>query len=201
MMSIQIYPHNTLLKTAYYHYRNIKAKNNGKDDKKGLILDCYSCLIFLAFAVEAIINVVGYKKIDDWQDRYEHKPYEEKMKIISKKLSFTINKNEEPYKTLQTLKKIRNEMAHGKLVEKDERVKSEEHLNTEMQLWSEYATPKYIDNAFHQVFEFKELVGKKMGGNLYWVVEGSDSASGSIPYNPDKPAFNNLNSIAIEEPN
>ncbi len=125
------------------------------------------------------------------------------MNILSKELNFTINQNEEPYQTLKILKNIRNEMAHGKPVEKDERVKSEEHLNTEMRLWSEYATPEYIDNACHQVLVFKELVYKNMGWDNVEdsAVKGSISAFGSMPYNPDKPAFNNLNSIAIEEPN
>lgn len=184
---IKVYPHNTLLNIACYHCCNVAKKNNSKN-KAGMTLDCYSCLIFLAFSVEAIINYVGDKKIDNWIDDYEHKPYHKKMHILSKKLGFMVD-DEEPYRVLQTLKEIRNEMAHGKPIENNTSIKSEKHLNMKMRLWSEYATPEYIDNALRQVLLFQNIVGERIEYDdpTDWALKGGDFAWGAMPFDPDKP--------------
>ncbi len=58
------------------------------------------------------------------------------MKKLAQELDFKIDTNQEPYQTLQTLKKIRNDMAHSQPIEKDTPIKSKEQLVMEMELWS-----------------------------------------------------------------
>ncbi len=50
---IKIYPHNTLLGIALHHHDTAQKSEDGRT------LNCYSCLIFLVFSMEAIINYIG----------------------------------------------------------------------------------------------------------------------------------------------
>ena len=64
---IRVYPHNDLLNLAYYQRENINDKV-AVDCQDGLALDCQACIISLAFSVEALINFVGHKKVENWNE-------------------------------------------------------------------------------------------------------------------------------------
>ncbi len=68
MQKIQVYPHNDLLNLAYFQRNSIKKKLEDPESE-GIKLDCLACLISLAFSVEAIVNFVGHKKIDNWKEK------------------------------------------------------------------------------------------------------------------------------------
>lgn len=65
---VKVFPHNDLFNLAHYHREqmNKKLESGGRD---GISLDCMSCLIALAFTVEALVNLVGHKRIDKWKER------------------------------------------------------------------------------------------------------------------------------------
>ena len=74
---VSVYPHNDLLNLAHYQIKKINEKvANG--DQDGIALDCMSVLMAMAFAVEAVINLIGHKKVMSWKER---KPYREKARF------------------------------------------------------------------------------------------------------------------------
>ena len=77
MARVQIYPHNDLTNLAHYHLEVINNKVEKKVEE-AIALDCMSCLIALAFSVEAIVNFVGSKKVKAWKEK---RPYDEKMAV------------------------------------------------------------------------------------------------------------------------
>jgi len=64
---IRQYPHNDVLNRAHYHHEMI-AKKLAEGNHDGIALDCTSCLIALAFSVEALVNFVGSRKVTDWNE-------------------------------------------------------------------------------------------------------------------------------------
>src|SRR5450759_3387110 len=100
---VHIYPHNDLLNLAYYHHETInkKVKGNVKD---AVALDCMSCIVPLAFSVEALINFIGSNCVSGWKER---RPFAEKVEEVAKKLGLNFDTNIEPYATVATLKNIR----------------------------------------------------------------------------------------------
>ncbi len=69
---IRVYPHNDLFNLAYYQKQAINNKvEEGIED--ALRLDCLSCIISLSFSVEALINFVGSKRVQNWQERQSYR--------------------------------------------------------------------------------------------------------------------------------
>lgn len=65
---VKVYPHNDLLNLAHFQRETIRRKL-ATEDHDGIKLDCLSCLISLAFSVEALVNFVGHKKVSKWRER------------------------------------------------------------------------------------------------------------------------------------
>jgi hypothetical protein len=151
----QVFPHNDLLNLAYYHKKVIEKKV-ADSNREAIGLDCMSCLIALAFSVEAIANFVGFKAIPEWN---EYASYKNKMAILGKHLGFKFDEAEEPYKLLQILKSIRDQMAHGKPIETKAEVSDREALRRAMASpWDEYLTPEFAQHAFEQVKVFEKVL-------------------------------------------
>lgn len=149
---IRVYPHNNLLNLAHYQREVINNKESeGIED--ALALDCLSCLISLAFSVEALVNFVGQKKIADWQER-QH--YRNKINQVCEEASLVFNENEEPFETLSQLKRLRDSIAHGQPIEVTTSVSSREELQRAMECpWDQYLTSEYINHAYEMVDQFK----------------------------------------------
>jgi hypothetical protein len=96
---IRQYPHNDLLNLAHYHREVIRAKIQS-GDHDGIALDCTSCLIALAFVVEALINFVGSRKVTDWNERAQSPA---KVRKLSKALGITIQPELKPFGAISTL--------------------------------------------------------------------------------------------------
>lgn len=150
----QVYPHNDLLNLAYYH-KGVVEKKVAESNREAIGLDCMSCLIALAFSVEAIVNFVGFKSIAEWNERAS---YKDKMAVLGKNLGFEF-RSAEPYSTLQTLKTIRDQMAHGKPIETKAEISDREALRDAMASpWDEYLTPEFAKHAFKQVKLFEKML-------------------------------------------
>lgn len=149
----KVYPHNDLLNLAYYH-RGVIEKKLKEGNREAIALDCMSCLIALAFSVEAIANFVGYKAVPEWNERAS---YADKMTLLGKNFGFEFDKCREPYDALQILKTIRDQMAHGKPVQSKAEVSGRDALRRAMNSpWDDYLTPKFSFNAFEQVKAFEK---------------------------------------------
>jgi hypothetical protein len=149
---LRVYPHNDLLNLAHYQLEVINnKKSTGVEDALGL--DCMSCLISLAFSVEALINFVGHKKISDWQERQD---YKSKITKVCTLASLPFIETVEPFKTLKQLKELRDSIAHGKPFEVAKAVISREELRRAMECpWDKHLTPEYVGHAYDMVKEFE----------------------------------------------
>lgn len=154
---VSVYPHNDLLNLAHYQIQKINEKvTNG--DRDGIALDCMSALMAMAFSVEAVINLIGHKKVMSWKER---KPYREKADSVCAVAGLSFNKAIEPYKTIWNLKQLRDAMAHGKPVEFGASIKSREDLRKSMGCkWDACSTPEYVNQAWTQVKEFEHMLFK-----------------------------------------
>ena len=145
---INIYPHNDLLNLAHYHRSVINGKiERGEQD--ALSLDCMSCIVALAFGVEAFINFVGINKVENWD---ESQSFKNKIKHTYRAVGGVFDKDNDPYTTVWHLKEIRDSMAHGKPIENSVSLSSHQELWAEMRPpWDHYLNQEYINQAYTQV--------------------------------------------------
>lgn len=156
----RVYPHNDLLNLAHYHREVIERKHN-HGIKDAIALDCMSCVIALAFSVEAIVNFVGAKVITNWKERLS---YQDKMATIGDALGLDLDFSMEPYKTLYLLKETRDQMAHGKPIESTAEASSREAMRRAMECpWDNLLTPKFTEHAYEQVKTFEHCVLSRAG--------------------------------------
>ena len=132
-LRVRVNPHNNLETLVHYHVGVIQKKLES-GDQDGIVLDCTSAIIAMAFAVEALMNYVGAKNLPDWRERA---PFMTKVAALEKKFAFKFDINVEPYKTIVLLKKARDTMAHGQPVEFQVAVPPQKHMASAMQpKWS-----------------------------------------------------------------
>ncbi len=160
MAKIRVYPHNDLLSLAHYHRRMIIDKTeSGNAD--AIALDCMSCLIALAFGVEALVNFVGFRKITGWIER---RSFRHKIKQVCTVAGIEFDENEEPFLTVWQLKITRDSMAHGQPYEGTQNVSTMEELKAAMECpWYKNLNPDYINHACAQVKQFKHLLFDNCG--------------------------------------
>ena len=158
---VRLNPHNDLGRLAYYHVDNIRSKIISGNDE-GIAFDCMSAVIGLAFWVESILNYVGQIKIrDNWRERSS---YQTKIRELEVVLGFSYDKKIEPFRTLEVLKKARDEMAHGRPMEFTIEVKStKEMVHAMSPTWKAAAEPELVTAAFDRVCDFRALLFKKGG--------------------------------------
>ena len=154
---VSVYPHNDLLNLAHYQIEKINKKVE-KGDQDGISLDCMSAIIAMAFSVEAVINLVGRKRVKGWRER---NPYHRKAKEVCAVAGHSFNKSVEPYKTLWKLKELRDVMAHGKPIEFSASIRTREDLRKSMECeWDAYSIPEYANHAWRKVKEFEHMLFK-----------------------------------------
>lgn len=155
MAIIRVYPHNELLNIAHYQRKTINGKTES-GIRDGIALDCLSCLISLAFGVEALVNFVGFRKIAGWQER---RRFREKIEDVCAAASIEFDESEEPFLTVWQLKVTRDSIAHGQPYEGTQNASTEEELRAAMESpWHVYLTPDHINHAYDQVKIFKHLL-------------------------------------------
>ncbi|MFV8632215.1 hypothetical protein ACNRDB_22435 [Ralstonia pseudosolanacearum] len=160
---IRHYPHNDLLSLASHHCESIRTKV-ANDHLEGITLDCMSCLIALAFAVEALMNFVGSRKVTDWNERAKAP---RKVSKIARALGLDIRPEVEPYAAIYTLRIIRNGLAHGKPIHQTAITKSRDDLANAMQApWAPYCTPEQVEALYVQVRELRRVLFES--ANIRW---------------------------------
>lgn len=156
---VRLNPHNDLDSLAHYQVENIRAKiAAGQQD--GIAMDCMSAVIAMAFCVESILNYVGHIKLrETWRERAS---YSTKVRELEVKLSFKYDKSAEPFRTLEALKKARDEMAHGKPMEFTVQLRSPKELGRAMApAWRTVTETELVLEAFNQVRAFRSLLFTK----------------------------------------
>lgn len=161
--SVRHYPHNDLGNLAHYHLAIINRKA-AQRDREGISLDCMSFLIALAFAVEALINFVGSKKVANWKEKA---PYTVKVSKVLESAGIVPDEKIDPYVTLEILKKIRDQLAHGKPAEFNDPAQTRAELRDAMAApWDEYLDPDFCSQAYDHVTKFKRHLLKSAGISL-----------------------------------
>ncbi|WP_186191255.1 hypothetical protein [Burkholderia gladioli] len=156
-------PQNDLLNLANYHREVIEEKTARKEEL-GIALDCLSCLIALAFYVEALFNYVGQEKIPSWKER-DSSP--KKIKLVLCTLGLPVELDSEPFSAIATLREIRNGLAHGKPTRRRAQAANRLELNAATKgPWAEYTNPTAVDDLYRQVTNLRDLLFKAAGIRL-----------------------------------
>jgi len=152
MARVRVYPHNDLLNLAHYQRETINNKV-AEGIKEAISLDCLSCIVSMAFAVEALVNFVGHQRVQDWRER---RPYRRKIEEVCSVAGLAFDEAAEPFLTIWQLKETRDMIAHGQPYEGNQNVRTREELHAAMECpWDQYLTPEYINHAYEQVKEFE----------------------------------------------
>ncbi|SHG07896.1 hypothetical protein [Vibrio gazogenes] len=152
---VKVYPHNDLLNLAHFQRETIRKKL-ADENLDGIKLDCLSCLVSLAFSVEALVNFVGYKKIPKWK---EFDRYKNKITKVCAKAGVEFDKSVGLYEKLWQLKELRDHVAHGEPIEIETDVTTREELREQMSCpWDSCLTPEIVETMFRTVKEFEKLL-------------------------------------------
>ncbi|CDT06807.1 hypothetical protein A165_04495 [Vibrio tasmaniensis ZS-17] len=152
---VRVYPHNDLFNLAHFQRETIRTKL-ADGDQDGIKLDCLSCLMSLAFSVEALVNFVGYKKVPKWK---EYDRFKNKMKKVCAIAGHEFDENVGLHKLIWELKELRDSVAHGKPIEIETEVRSREELREHMQCsWDVNLTPEHVESTYEAVKEFERFL-------------------------------------------
>ena len=89
-------------------------------------------------------------------------PFAKKIELLSNKLKFNYDKKVEPFLTVETLRRARNELAHGKPVEFNAKAASNKELAAKMRsAWGVVDDPETVLAFFEQARAFKSLLFTK----------------------------------------
>ncbi len=105
-----IFIHNDLSNAAF-HFKERIVERLRSDDQEGIALEMMAGLVMTAFALEAKINFLGFKIVENWNERER---YKDKVQLVCDSLGVELNWDERPFSTLNELKKFRDTLAHGK---------------------------------------------------------------------------------------
>jgi hypothetical protein len=155
---VRINPYSHLESLAFYHLQAVREKQH-ISGPSGIRLDCMSCLIALAFSVEALLNLVGSRRVPDWKERAA---FMTKMKTLQARLGFEFDEKLEPYTTISRLKRARDRMAHGQPAEFVLKSEDTNVLAQAMQSpWADSTTPEFAMHAYEEVQRFKIMLLKR----------------------------------------
>ena len=152
-------PHDALWRLAKYHLAVLQDKQ-ARGVRQGIAYDGTSAIIAMAFAVEALLNFVGEQKLKSaWK---EGASYPQKIKDLEARLVFKYEKSLEPYLTLESLRRARKLLAHGKATTFLLGNASEDDVAAALQPeWSQYTSPADVLATAQQVDEFKNFILKR----------------------------------------
>ena len=157
MARVRVYPHNDLMNLAHYQRETIRDKL-ATGEEYALALDCLSCLVSLAFSVEALVNFVGSKRVKGWKER---KSYYEKISEVCSAAGEEFDKSVGIYKSLWELKELRDSIAHGKPIELTTDSKTRDELRVKMQCpWDSHLIPDHVESAYEIVKNFERMLFK-----------------------------------------
>lgn len=73
-------------------------------------------IVFCAFTIEAVLNHIGFEHVPSYRLLEEGLSYARKYDLVCEYIGASIDKGQRPGETLTELRKVRNEVAHGKEV-------------------------------------------------------------------------------------
>lgn len=156
--------------TNTYVYCFLTAKQSLEQARKkedGYLYFCMAAGVFAAFAFEAYLNHIGLNKIKDWVLQEKKLGHKEKLKFLIKRLNININRNIRPFKTLNKIFELRDELAHGKTITKitEKTVKSSkvEQIEFPQVNWKKYCNLSSVEKIVEDVEEMILDINKQLG--------------------------------------
>ena len=174
---VHIYIHNTIDNTAWFLKEKIEEKIK-KKDRDGIALEMMSCLVMIAFAFEAKVNLLGFKLFDKWEER---QGYLCKFQRVAKKLGVNVDYETRPHSTVKEVKTFRDTIAHGKpheIEEEKELVLTEEELNRRNILkaeWESSLTEDFLRRSYDDLEAIWKQLFEKSGLNVLDTVTSGES--------------------------
>lgn len=137
--------HNDLSNCAWSFSETVKAKV-AADDMQGIYHHIMAALVFSAFTLEAKVNFVGWKVLQDgWPERANLR---EKIMLLGKVLDLELDWGARPLQTFSKTTKLRDTLAHGKpsVVDKVEIVDEEPEIWEVLKgQWENSVTPELVE--------------------------------------------------------
>ncbi len=116
-------------------------------------------LVFYAFTVEAKVNFVGWKVLEDgWPERAN---FREKIRLIAKVLNMELDWGARPLQTLNSIRKLRDTLAHGKpeIIDEVKIVEEEPSVwDVLKSQWEFSITPEMVAMAKEDVDQFWNML-------------------------------------------
>ncbi|AOW75609.1 hypothetical protein A3Q34_01150 [Colwellia sp. PAMC 20917] len=152
--------------TITFAYMNIGATHMlelAEYSEEGQLYNVISCIIFSAFTLEAYFNHLGSLRHDDWSKVERKLPKLKKYKKFCDELGITPDFNKRPYKSVVSVFKFRDTMAHGKTSTDEIQMEIEVELGNINHFsvgptWKDFATLKNAKVALNDIQQvIKEL--------------------------------------------
>ena len=103
----EFFGHHMLLHAAELQLREAAQSEAGRFNC------CLGAMVMTSLAVEALVNAVGSRVIDDWHSFERLKP-QEKLERLQEQLLFVHEPTKKPWTVLRYLAGFRNDIAHAK---------------------------------------------------------------------------------------
>ncbi|MBB1438701.1 hypothetical protein H5202_08400 [Shewanella sp. SG41-4] len=156
--------HNDLSNGAF-HFKKELERRLVDGNESGITYVSMSCLIMLAFAIEAKINFIGEKCVEGWIER---KPFREKLKQVCKALEINLDENG-LRQTIYLLNTCRDDVAHGKPITLSDTYEvivpqgEEHHPKDLIPKWMEICTAKKTIGIYADINDFLQQLLEKSG--------------------------------------
>ncbi|WP_377508213.1 hypothetical protein [Octadecabacter sp. R77987] len=136
--------HNDLSNCAYSFEKSVGQKISS-GETEGVYHDMMAALVFTAFSIEAMVNFVGWKVLENgWPERANLR---EKVDLLSKVLDLELDWGTRPLQTINQLKRFRDTIARGKpeVVDETTIVEVEPAVWDALKgQWEESVTPDFV---------------------------------------------------------
>ncbi|HUQ36735.1 MAG TPA: hypothetical protein VM144_10210 [Aestuariivirga sp.] len=184
--------HRDLENGAFWYQKRLldRIKN---DDRAGITFDCISCLMFLAFTFEAALNFFGEKLDPNWVTHNKVRlTSRNKMKSVFRMLKLAYDESQAPFRTIKSLKKIRDTFAHGKpeFSQKDiivflhpEKVERPSDLK---KTWEDFCEVENVLKVYEEIRAVLDMMTKASGLDAY---EMMTSNEGTLTITDEQPAY------------
>ena len=158
-----IYIHNDLSQGAY-HFKQQIERRIAENNLRGISYEYMACLIMSAFAFEAKINFLGYKPVQNWNER---EGFHKKINKVFAALHMKPDWKVRPYSSIGIIKEFRDMLAHGKPDESeyDEvAVVNQEDTDKDVIMygtWTAFCSKEQVFNTYDDIqFIWAELCDK-----------------------------------------
>lgn len=174
--------HHSLLAIAHQSLEKAEA---GVDE----FHNAFICLAFCALTTEAMANAIGSQIIPEWKD-FENLPPPSKIRLLAEHLQVPYHRGNEPWKTIKSLARFRNQLAHPKteLVRREKTISEAERHERSFEppesSFERLINPAEARNALQALQSLKQLLCEKVPYELSLGLEADGWEISTQPHLP-----------------